>query len=567
VGGAGGALPVQVDWRNYRGWPCITTVRNQRPCNACTTFATVALVESMVRIEHSFWCVRSEGDLHGRAGGRCKDFENLFQVAGAALFDGIADPDCLCWQGRATGVPPLPYAPSPDRAGRVARTALPTILLDFDDERTWLASVGPLIAFFELYEDLYAYGSGCYTHIAGDFKAFHAVLIIGYDDAEGCWIAKNSWFKDKVGGGYDGPWGDQGFFKIAYGECRIDEFPKIGLRGTNPDPWTKRRLHNGCLLESGNGPSHRDFELFRLKDGDVRHWRRDNSTAPFPWRQVGRFPAADAATLPAATASTYNRDFELVYRRAAAWGGGLHHWRFSQARQTWVDGGVFGPSDAAGMPGFIQSNHNAPGDFEVVVKTAAPGPVEQLSHWTRENGYAGPQPRGTWYHRESFGSNVAASGPALVQSHVGIKKLPESGLGRLEIVCVLNDGRMEHFSRAPGPGASWQSEGTFGEGNAHGPPCMIEGQFNSLTESSLGDFELCVAVGDQFQHWRWSDPLDTGARSWNLADTFGSNVEEVVALIESSFTFQLELIVLRTDDRLQHYRRDGAGWHAGDILP
>ncbi|MBA2446786.1 MAG: peptidase C1A [Chloroflexi bacterium] len=558
----GGALPAQVDWRNYRGWPWITPPRNQRPCKACTAFATVALVESMVRIEHAVWCARSEGDLHGRAGGRCKDFENVFRVAAAAIFDGIADPDCFRWQGEATGAPPLPYAPTRDRAGRVVRTALPWILQDFDNCRVWLATVGPLLAFFELYEDLYAYGSGCYKHITGDFKGFHAVLIVGYDDLDGCWIAKNSWYKD------DGTlWGDQGFFKIAYGECRIDQLPKLGLRGTNPDPWTKRRLHNGCLLESGNGSSHRDFELFYLKSGQVRHRRRENSTAPFSWQSVGQFATPDAATMPAATASTYNRDFELVYRRTAASGGGLHHWRFSQTSRKWVDGGIFGPSNAASVPGFIQSNHNAPGDFEVVVKTASTGPVQQLSHWTRENGYTSTRPRGTWYPQESFGSNVAASGPALVQSHVGITELPENGLGRLEVVCVLNDGFMEHFSRAPGPGASWQSEGTFGEGGAHGPPCMIEGQFNCPNEWSLGDFELCVAVGDQFQHWRWSDPPGPGARSWNREHTYGSNVKEVVALIESSFTFQLELIVLRTDDRLQHYWRAGAGWHAGDILP
>ena len=90
---------------------------------------------------------------------------------------------------------------------------------------------------------------------------------------------------------------------------------------------------------------------------------------------------------------------------------------------------------------------------------------------------------------------MAASGPALVQSHVGITELPEDGLGRLEVVCVLNDGFMEHFSRAPGPGASWQSEGTFGESGAHGPPCMIEGQWNcpiqvdAVTRTSSDGFD------------------------------------------------------------------------------
>jgi len=37
----------------------------------------------------------------------------------------------------------------------------------------------------------------------------------------------------------------------------------------------------------------------------------------------------------------------------------------------------------------------------------------------------------------------------------------------------------------------------------------------------------------------------------------------------SYFTFStgdLEVIVLRTDQQLQHYWRDGAGWHAGPVI-
>jgi len=44
---------------------------------------------------------------------------------------------------------------------------------------------------------------------------FHAVTVVGYDDEEGYWIAKNSWGTD---------WGDAGWFKIAYGQCGIDDY-------------------------------------------------------------------------------------------------------------------------------------------------------------------------------------------------------------------------------------------------------------------------------------------------------------------------------------------------------
>ena len=44
----------------------------------------------------------------------------------------------------------------------------------------------------------------------------HAVAIVGYDDAEQCWIIKNSWGPD---------WGENGFFRIAAGtnECGIED--------------------------------------------------------------------------------------------------------------------------------------------------------------------------------------------------------------------------------------------------------------------------------------------------------------------------------------------------------
>ena len=45
------------------------------------------------------------------------------------------------------------------------------------------------------------------------------------------------------------------------------------------------------------------------------------------------------------------------------------HWWYQQPGGPWHDGGIFGPADAAGIPGFIQSNYNAPGNFGVVVRT------------------------------------------------------------------------------------------------------------------------------------------------------------------------------------------------------
>eukprot|EP00878_Enallax_costatus_P007935 GHUV01008301.1.p1 GENE.GHUV01008301.1~~GHUV01008301.1.p1 ORF type:complete len:549 (+),score=91.58 GHUV01008301.1:280-1926(+) len=40
----------------------------------------------------------------------------------------------------------------------------------------------------------------------------HTVVLVGYDNIDQYWIAKNSW---------GSTWGDSGFFKVAYGECSV----------------------------------------------------------------------------------------------------------------------------------------------------------------------------------------------------------------------------------------------------------------------------------------------------------------------------------------------------------
>ncbi len=68
VAGAPHGPKTVVDWRNRWGTSWVTGIRDQDPCEHCWTFAPVALVESMVRIEHSLWCIRSEGDVLGGNG-------------------------------------------------------------------------------------------------------------------------------------------------------------------------------------------------------------------------------------------------------------------------------------------------------------------------------------------------------------------------------------------------------------------------------------------------------------------------------------------------------------------
>lgn len=163
-----------------------------------------------------------------------------------------------------------------------------------------------------------------------------------------------------------------GYGLVGYGECNVDTVAKHGLRFTNPDPWSKRRLHAGNFFESGNGPEPRNFEMVRGDAPRVRHLWRDGGSGGFRWPETATLenPGDDAAGAgcvgqPAATSTTFNRNFEAVYWELS---GRLRHWWMSQPAGTWNDGGVFGPTDVEGFPAFIQGNFGAPGNLEVVVR-------------------------------------------------------------------------------------------------------------------------------------------------------------------------------------------------------
>jgi len=128
-------------------------------------------------------------------------------------------------------------------------------------------------------------------------------------------------------------------------------------------------------------------------------------------------------------------------------------------------------------------------------------------------------------------------------------------------VCVLNTGQMQHWWRDNDGNYAWNPGGVFGAGITS-PPVMIQGQYGMTTELQNGNFELCVAKGGQVQHW-WRH---SGTGVWSLGAVFGGDAASVVGLVEGSFGFNLEITVLRTDNRLQHYWRDGNGWHDGGII-
>ena len=75
-----------VDWRGRWGGTWLATIQDQGGCDNCWAFASAALVESMVRIEHGAWSKRSEGDIRDGWGGKLgEDWRTRDMVARAPM--------------------------------------------------------------------------------------------------------------------------------------------------------------------------------------------------------------------------------------------------------------------------------------------------------------------------------------------------------------------------------------------------------------------------------------------------------------------------------------------------
>lgn len=215
------AYPATFDWRNVGGRNFISSVKDQGACGSCVAFGTLAGVEGVARVATNI----AANDPGGGA---------IADLSEAQLFycgNTRGDPCGSGWRVGAalayctdTGVAPescFPYEPGnqpcniqcSDWTSMVTQVGATHTISSAADMKAWLATCGPLITCFTVYNDFFAYNSGVYRHTYGGVAGGHCVCCVGYDDNLQAWLCKNSW-----GTG----WGMGGYFWIRYGECGID---------------------------------------------------------------------------------------------------------------------------------------------------------------------------------------------------------------------------------------------------------------------------------------------------------------------------------------------------------
>jgi len=240
------------DWRSVDGKDWTTPIRNQGPCGACVAFATVATIETQARIERkkADWGLDlSEADLFFCGGGRlCQRGWWPAEALKYAAAKGVPDDACFPYQAQDQAC-----GSCNDRDARLLKVGSWQEIVAPDERKSWIDTKGPVVSCMAVYRDFFSYKQGVYRHVTGDLAGYHAISCVGYSEDEGCWICKNSW----------GPtWGDNGFFKVAYGQVEID---------TNFAAWGVQNV-KGTLKPDGG--SH-DDQASKLADYLVVHTTPD----------------------------------------------------------------------------------------------------------------------------------------------------------------------------------------------------------------------------------------------------------------------------------------------------
>lgn len=217
---SGADLPTNWDWRNNEGANYVTPVKDQGYCGSCVAFGTIATLEArvVIALSNSFAGVRlSEAQLYfcyglSRGAVACPAGGWWPDEAFACLPIGIVPEDCY------------PYSPvnqacnvCPDANNQLTQVSATHTVSAIEDMQRELTHNGPLTACLTVYPDFYYhYTGGVYEYnsaTSGASVGGQCVSMVGYDNAQQCWIAKNSWGQS---------WGENGFFRIGYQNCGID---------------------------------------------------------------------------------------------------------------------------------------------------------------------------------------------------------------------------------------------------------------------------------------------------------------------------------------------------------
>jgi len=216
------AVPVSFDWRSNAGRNYISCPKDQGGCGSCVAFGTAAAIDGAMRVIDAapigtakgytlhdvseaqlYYCSTTATDHHNCASGWWPTSALAYAHA-----TGLAPESCFPY---TAGDQPCHLCAN--WAALVTKVGNTSSVTTASAMQQWLATKGPLITCFTVYDDFFAYAGGVYTHHSGAVAGGHCVCCIGYNLTTKAWLCKNSW---------GSAWGMGGYFWIGFGQCGID---------------------------------------------------------------------------------------------------------------------------------------------------------------------------------------------------------------------------------------------------------------------------------------------------------------------------------------------------------
>jgi C1A family cysteine protease len=224
--------PASFDVRNAGGVNYDTPVKDQGGCGSCVAFGVAAATEVVFRYSRRTTMPLDLSEAH------------LFYVYGRSEGRNCGNgwwPDRALTHAQTSGVTFEDYYPytagdqdgnsriNADWRNRLAKvTDFANISGNALLMKERISTFGAVTACFNVFQDFFSYRSGVYRHVTGSLAGGHCVVLVGYDDTQGCWIARNSW---------GASWGDAGYFRIGYGQCGIESYQTCSVHGVNLRAW------------------------------------------------------------------------------------------------------------------------------------------------------------------------------------------------------------------------------------------------------------------------------------------------------------------------------------------
>ena len=216
-----GKSPSSWDWRNKDGKDWTTSIKSQGNCGSCYAFGTYAAMESCIKIKNNDPDLSI--DLSEQYMVSCgKEWSSgIFGCDGAYAFSAVQFIDvygaitesCFSYSSGNGNVPPCSNKCSNWKDLKIYIKDWGSVSATQSSIKNALIKYGPLPTVMKVYNNFYGYSGGIYQP-SGSYEGLHLVTIVGYNDNSNYWICKNSWGKN---------WGENGWFRIKYGVCEIEE--------------------------------------------------------------------------------------------------------------------------------------------------------------------------------------------------------------------------------------------------------------------------------------------------------------------------------------------------------